>query len=107
MHRRDILKLGGALSLALFLNATPVGKLLRSPTHASAKGVLYRGSRNGRIYNSADNGRTWTQMTDFGPGYVVRGVARDRNGQVYARLQYANQSFDLTLLADGKTWWYR
>lgn len=107
MNRRDILKLGGALSLALLLNVSPLGGLLRSPTHASAKGALYRGSRNGRIYTSTDNGRTWTQMADFGPDYMVRGVARDHSGQVYARLQYGDRSFDLHLQPDGKTWWYR
>ena len=48
MNRRDVLKLGGALSLALLLNGGPLGKLLRSPSHAGAMGVRYRGSRNGR-----------------------------------------------------------
>ena len=102
MNRRDVLKLGGALSMALLLNASPIGGLLR----ASAKGALYRGSRNGRIYTSNDNGRSWTQMTDFGPDYIVRGVARDLNGQVYARLQYGNRTFDLNLSPDGKNWMY-
>ena len=106
MNRRDALKLGGAFSLALLLNASPLGKLLRSPSHAAARGVLYRGSRNGCIYTSADNGKTWTKMTDFGPDFLVRGVARDLSGQVYARLQYRSRSFDLHLLDDGRTWWY-
>ena len=106
MNRRDVLKLGGALSLALLLNGGPLGKLLRSPSRAGAMGVRYRGSRNGRIYTSTDNGKTWTQMADFGPEYVVRGVSRDLAGQVYARLQYEGRSFDIDLLQDGKTWWY-
>ena len=107
MNRRDVLKLGGAFSLALLLNVSPLGKLLNSPTHASAKGALYRGSRNGRIYTSTDNGHTWTQMVNFGPDYLVRGVARDRSGQVYARLQYGDRSFDLHLAADGQNWLYQ
>jgi hypothetical protein len=105
MNRRDVLKLGGAFSLALLLNVSPIGKLLRSPSRASARGVLYRGSRNGCIYTSADNGKSWTKMADFGPDIIVRGVARDLGGQVYARLQYQARSFEIHLLEDGKTWW--
>jgi hypothetical protein len=105
MNRRDVLKLGGSFLVAIMLNASPLGKLYRSPTHADAKGVLYRGSRNGRIYSSTD-GKTWTQIADFGSDYVVKGVARDVMGRVYARLQYQARSFDLYLLKDGKTWWY-
>ena len=60
MNRRDVLKLGGALSIALLLNASPLGKMLRSPSHAGALGVRYRGSRDGRIYTSADNGKSVT-----------------------------------------------
>lgn len=106
MNRRDVLKLAGAFSIALVLHASPLGKLLRSPSHVQAKGALYRGSRNGRIYTSTDNGKTWTQMADFGPDFVVRGVARDFKGQIYARLQYSSRSFDIHLLEDGRTWWY-
>lgn len=106
MNRRDVLKLGGAFSLALLLNASPLGKILHVPSHADAKGMLFRGSRNGCIYSSADNGKTWTVMTSFAPDILVRGVARDLNGQVYARLQYQGRSFDIHLLQDGKTWWY-
>lgn len=107
MNRRDVLKLGGALSLALLLNASPLGALMRSPTHASAKGALFRGSRNGSIFTSTDNGHTWTQMVSFGPAYVVRGVMRDRGGDVYARLQYGTRTFDLRLAPDGKNWLYQ
>jgi hypothetical protein len=45
-------------------------------------------------------------MADFGSGYVVRGVARDLQGQIYARLQYQGRSFDIHLMQDGKTWRY-
>jgi hypothetical protein len=106
MNRREFLKLGAAFSLALALTVSPVGKILHAPAQASAKGVRYRGSQNGRIYTSADNGKTWTQMADFGSGYVVRGVARDLQGQIYARLQYQGRSFDIHLMQDGITWWY-
>jgi hypothetical protein len=104
MDRRDVLKLGAATSLALLLQASPLGRIL-GPSNVEAKGLLYRGSRDGYIYSSADGGRTWQEMANFGPDLRVR-VSRDLKGQVFARLFYQGSAFELNLLKDGRTWWY-
>lgn len=104
MNRRDFLKLSGAASIALLLQAGPAGKLLGAPTQAEAKGVLYRGTPHGKIYRSPD-GKKWEQMVNFGPDYSIDRVDKDLRGQVFARLRYSGRAFEIRLLDDGKTWW--
>ena len=105
MNRRDFLKLGGATSLALLLQATPLAKALGfSHQRAAAAGILFRGTTDGKIYTSADNGKTWDLMVNFGSAYSIRRIARDSSGQVIATLRYARRAFELALSENGKSW---
>ena len=98
MNRRDFLKLGGAVSVAVLF------KLPGQPTHVEAKGMQYRGTADGKIYKSSDR-KNWELLTDFGPGYSVARVDADLHGQVFARLRCSGRAIELNLLKDGKTWW--
>ena len=104
MNRRDVLKLGGALSLALLLQVSPLGRALRFPSEASAKNLRYRGTLDGRILSTAD-GKNWEQVVNFGPDYVIQKVLPDASGNVYAQLQFSGRKFTL-MRSMGNTDWH-
>jgi hypothetical protein len=122
MDRRSFLKLSGLLAAALILQIHPDGKVsdgkiaqvsslemtgrnAGEKTSTTVKGKMYRGTEDGKIYSSDDQGKTWKMMVNFGPDYSITRVDMDRSQKVVARLQFANHGFKINLLEDGKTWW--
>jgi hypothetical protein len=65
---------------------------------------LYRGTDEGRIYTSANSGRSWQPRTDFGAGISVWGLSAGARGGLRAELGFACHSIHLSLMQNGKTW---
>lgn len=103
MNRRDVLKLGGAATLALLLQASPLSRVFRFPSEAQARGLRYRGTPDGRIYSTGD-GKTWDFVVNFGTDYSIRKVSADLSGNVYAQLQYAGHNFNLVRSTNSTDW---
>ena len=62
-------------------------------TQADAAGKLYRGTLDGKIYKSEDQGRSWDLHTNFGDQYAILGFSTKRNGQIVAHLAYQFRRF--------------
>jgi len=71
---------------------------------AATNARRYRGTRNGKVYVSRDNGRTWRLLTNFGSKLDATRVGRS-SGKVVANLFLGHRrSFKVALQPDGHTW---
>jgi hypothetical protein len=104
MNRRDFLKLGGAASALLAFPLGPLVKGIDSLAVVELDGITYRGTPDGKVYTSADAGRTWKQLTDFGPKISVFSLTLIPRGRIYARLGFAGRAFGLTWSQADRTW---
>jgi hypothetical protein len=71
--------------------------------YAEALGKQYRGTRDGLVFESADRGKTWQQVANFGSHCAVQALS-DRRGQLQARVGVAGHDFALTS-SDGRKWY--
>jgi hypothetical protein len=65
---------------------------------------LYRGTPDGEIYFSKDEGQTWALHTSFGSNLSVLGLWVNIWGQLQAQLGIAGHSFELALANEDRTW---
>lgn len=63
----------------------------------------YKGTRDGKILESTDGGRTWQVVANFGKEYSIRAVVRRRRNLV-ATLKQRRHSFEIKSL-DARTWY--
>ncbi len=104
MYRRDFLKLNGLLSVALFMQFSPLGKVVSFPLEVEAQGRLYRGTSDGKIHVSRDAGKSWQLHTKFGSDLSIQYLSVNFWGQVKAELGFAGHSFELVLAETGHIW---
>jgi hypothetical protein len=104
MNRRDFLKLGGLVSTALLVQFNLLGSIADQPIEVEWRGNQYRGTSDGKIMISPNEGKTWQLHTNFGSEFAVRSLMTDIWGQVNVQLEFAGYSFDLVLAQNGKIW---
>lgn len=104
MVRRDFLKLSGLLSAVVFVQFNPLGKALSLPVEVESQGKYYRGTPDGKIYVSADLGKSWQLHTNFGPALSIVGLSTNLGEKVHAHLGLDGHSFELALAQNGTTW---
>lgn len=105
MNRRDFLKLGGVVSaMLIFPVGIAVGREIDSLATVELNGATYRGTSDGKVYHSADGGRTWSLLTDFGPGMTIFSLMEAPRNRIYARLGFAGHSFGLAYSLHDHTW---
>jgi hypothetical protein len=104
MVRRDFLKLSGLLSAAVLIQFNPLGKVVSLPVEVESQGRYYRGTSDGKIYVSADVGKSWQLHTNFGSALSIIGLRSNLQGQIHADLGLDRHSFALALAEDGATW---
>ena len=104
MNRRDFLKVGVVLSAAVLVPLNVAGSLAGSLTEVRHGDQLYRGTPQGEIFVSEDEGQTWKLHTSFGSGLSVQHLRVNFWGQLQARLGIAGHSFELSLAKEGKIW---
>ena len=114
LNRRSFLKASGAAAGALAVGALPKFYPLQAikpihPPEPIGAGVqvelgkrVLRGTRDGRVLESLDGGRTWRVITKLGERCAILAL------QVQAELVYAEiglQGYRFTLTsADGRIW---
>ena len=69
----------------------------------TALGRLFRGTRDGRVLESLDNGKTWQRRTNFGQHCSILAL-RERGGQLYVQVGVQRYSFYLRS-SDAHTWY--
>ena len=104
MLRRDFLKLSGFFSAALLAGLAPAANIAALPVEAELAGKLYRGTRDGLIYVSEDDGRSWSLHTRFGSHLSVGHVYVDLRGRLAVMLICEGYDFRVTLSPDSRTW---
>jgi hypothetical protein len=104
MNRREFLKLGGALSAMLVLPLGSLGKEVASLATIALQGLTYRGTLDGKVYVSANGGKTWKLHTDFGPAFTIFSLTLVPRNRIYARIGFAGKSFGLVLSPAEHVW---
>jgi hypothetical protein len=66
------------------------------------KNLLFRGTYNGLVQASDDNGKTWQKKMNFGNEIRILDLYKD-NEQLITRLGIGDNTFDL-ISEDGKKW---
>ena len=104
---RQILALMGALAMATAGGAAlgGVGDAFNAASaDAATTAKRYRGTRNGKIYVSSDNGRSWRLLTNFGPQLDATRVKVVANKVIANLVLGRHGSFNVRLQPDGRTW---
>ena len=109
MNRRDFLKLAAVGSLAVltaqfgrkFSSVFP-GVVSSGDFAASLGGKLFKGTADGRILASTDDGLSWRCCADFGGNARVRDLYAS-GGRLFAEIGIPGGTFELAS-ADGIRW---
>jgi hypothetical protein len=104
MYRRDFLKLGGLFSAAVMIRFNSLAKAVSFPVEVEAQGKLFRGTSDGKIYISADAGKSWQLQTNFGADVAILDLRTNFWGQLQTQLETAGYNFELVLAQTGKGW---
>ncbi len=102
ISRRSFLKTAGVVAGGAALAAWLPG-LMNSPALARWRGWLLRGTADGQIHASDDDGQTWRKVADFGPGCRVRRIQPGRE-QLQAEVEFQGRPFTLAS-SDAQTWY--
>jgi hypothetical protein len=103
-NRRDFLKISSLASIALFAQFTLQANMAGHPVEARSGDKLYRGTPDGKVYLSSNEGKDWQLHTNFGPEFSVLALSSSHSGQLYTQLEFASHTFELVLAQNNKTW---
>jgi len=107
-QRRDFLKVMGAgLASAWALSAAsaPVTSWFGFPqlvAQTAFGSSLLRGTQDGKVFQSLDQGQTWQLLASFGSHCAVNNLLT-RSGQLYIQLAVAGHTFWLSS-TDARSW---
>ena len=104
MNRRDFLKLGGLFSTALFVQFNLPSFVGSQPIEVEFQGDLYRGTSDGKILISANEGKTWRLHTNFGAQFAIVRLSTDAQERVVALVEYQGYDFKLALSDHAGVW---
>ena len=104
MNRRDFLKLSGIVSAMLVLPLVPLAKELGALATVTIKDLTYRGTPDGQVLVSPDEGQTWNLLTDFGPAFSVFSLSAISRDRMVAHLGFEGHSFGLVWSPDERVW---
>jgi hypothetical protein len=104
MNRREFLKLGGGIAFAS-IAASPISYIANLPVEAAGPGgKIYRGTRDGSIHISEDNGKSWQLHSKFGPDCPILDIFTGLDGRLYTRAAFKQGTFHLVLSQNGTSW---
>jgi tRNA(Ile2) C34 agmatinyltransferase TiaS len=104
MNRRTFLRTSATVALGTTVLAEGLEASDADAATTRSGALRYRGSRDGKIFVSKNDGRTWKLLTDFGSDLSIPKVAADRHDRVVATLTYRRREFQLALQDDHRTW---
>jgi len=99
--RREFLTIAG-ISAGVVSTYPLIEKVIRLYPEIHFQNLLYRGTFDGFIQASNDDGQTWQQQMNFGSHIQVVNFEIDRN-RLFATLKLGNHAF-LVESEDGKIW---
>ncbi len=98
-----------------FLTITTISAMtgvvgLGRPYLVTAKGItpitrrkLYQGTKDGKLFESLDGGKTWQLVANFGAHCSVDSVVTQQDGMVMAKLACTGYTFELQS-SDARLW---
>ncbi len=95
MNRREFFK---ASLAGLVVAAIP--KVALAKTQDERNGKIFKGTVDGRIMESSDDGRNWQLNMDFGPDISIVNIYR-KGQEVYANLRFREHGFNMKLNDDS------
>ena len=105
MNRRDFLKLSGSMLAVAYLAVGPIRHIAKLPVEkTAASGKIYRGTPDGSIHVSADDGQSWQEHTRFGPGYSILDIFTGLDGRTYVEAGFKGRTFHLVLSKNERAW---
>ena len=104
MNRRDFLKLSGLFSTALFVQFNLPGSIAIKQVEVESNGRRYRGTSDGKILISANEGKTWQLHTNFGSQNAITKLSTDAQDRVVALVDYMGYDFELALSNHNGPW---
>jgi hypothetical protein len=104
MNRRELLKAAAAAGFSLAaLSLAPHGALsLTRTVEAAALGRLLRGTHDGRVLESLDDGASWQTAANFGRQCQIVRIS-ESGGTARVRIAVDGHTFDLHS-TDARTW---
>ncbi len=103
MNRREFIVTCTQVSLAgLITLGTPQLLYAKSPAQVEFKGNLLKGTEDGKILSSSDNGLTWNVLAKLGEHNQVYRLAQSRH-HAFVKINHHGHHFVLKSL-DGETW---
>ena len=104
MNRRQFLTMATAVSVVSLARLT-------TPHLAAAKGLtpvlrqatLYQGTKDGKLYESTDGGKTWQLVANFGSHCAIDRVVRQQNGSISIKMFCSGYAFELRS-TDARVW---
>jgi hypothetical protein len=104
MNRRDFLKFSGLISAFACIAASPIRHIAKLPVETAALGKIYRGTYDGSIHISEDNGKSWQLHSKFGPDCPILDIFTGLDGRLYVHAGFKQYSFHLVLSQNEKSW---
>jgi hypothetical protein len=105
MNRRKFLQLLCLASTAVAARFPfPWESVSAASKVVSYGGRLYRSDGSGRVYVSADNGRTWGVQTNLGSSNSISRLAVDKSNHLRATVGFSGWTFGLVLGPDSTAW---
>jgi len=112
MDRRDFLKgsvglsLAGVTALLMQPGLEPSVLAAEWPSafavQARALGRMFQGTRDGQIFESVDDGKSWNRIAKFGSHCEIVAM-REARGQVYTDIRVQGNRFSVKS-ADARLW---
>lgn len=99
MNRREFLVVTGAITVAgvLGIQVDPIAA-------AASNKPLYRGTPDGKLFESTDGGKNWILIADFTPLYAVQSAFKEADDRIKVQLNY--WGFEFSLYSKDKTLWH-
>lgn len=104
MNRRQFLTMVTAVSaVGLARLSTPHLAAAKGLSPALRQATLYQGTKDGKLYESTDGGKTWQLVAHFGSHCAIDRIVRQRNGSLYIKMICSGYAFDLHS-TDARVW---
>ncbi len=104
MNRRQFLTMVTAVSaVGLVRLSTPHLAAAKGLTPTLRQTTLYQGTKDGKLYESTDGGKSWQLVANFGSHCTVERIVTQRDGGLSVRMLCSGYTFDL-YSKDARLW---
>ncbi len=104
MNRREFIKISALITPSIFLDVVNLQHIFARPPRVQAGIRRFKGTRDGHVLISVDEGRTWQLHSHFSDGVSIEEMTVDHSGSVHIYAGYSGFRFSIKLAADDLHW---